>query len=158
MSRANTEIREIYFDDASSLLLSPGNWCPFNTQSTWWWNAAFPLLYIPSYCSFRMCDIWKSFIAQRCLWEMGYGIVFHSAEVEQDRNVHNLIHDFEQEIPGYMQNRKICNILMDLPLKTGADFAASNLRSCYLALIDAEIFPHEELHLVDLWLDDLQRC
>ena len=53
--------REFYFSDDRSIHLPPGNWAPFKTQSTWWWPAAYPLLYIPSYCSFRMCDIWKSF-------------------------------------------------------------------------------------------------
>jgi hypothetical protein len=75
--------REFKFDQGKSVYLEPGNWCPFNTQSTWWWPLAFPLLYIPSYCSFRMCDIWKSFVAQRCLWELNLGVAFHSPEVNQ---------------------------------------------------------------------------
>ncbi len=29
---------------------------------------AYPLLYLPSYCSIRMTDIWRSFIAQRIAW------------------------------------------------------------------------------------------
>src|SRR5262245_2882293 len=30
------------FVDAPSVVLQPGNWCPFNTQSTWWWPVAYP--------------------------------------------------------------------------------------------------------------------
>ena len=86
--------REFFFEPRASVFLEPGNWCPFNTQTTWWWPVAYPLLYIPSYCSFRMCDIWKSFVAQRCLWELDMGIVFHAPEVYQDRNVHDLMRDF----------------------------------------------------------------
>src|ERR1041385_1776548 len=26
-------------------------WCPFNSQNTTWWPEAFPLLYLPAYCS-----------------------------------------------------------------------------------------------------------
>jgi hypothetical protein len=152
-----TQEREIFFEDGSTVLLAPGNWCPFNTQSTWWWPAAFPLLYVPSYCTFRMCDIWKSFVAQRCLWAMGQGVAFHAAEVEQDRNVHDLFRDFEQEIPGYTQNKRICSILMGLALAPGAEAATSNLRLCYAALVSAGIFPEKELQLVDAWIDDLAR-
>ncbi len=48
--------------------LGKGAWCPFNSQNTTWWPEAFPLLYLPSYCSFRMTDIWRSFVAQRVAW------------------------------------------------------------------------------------------
>jgi hypothetical protein len=147
--------REFDFDDAPSVYLEPGKWCPFNTQTTWWWPVAYPLLYIPSYCSFRMCDIWKSFVAQRCLWAMGLGIVFHSPEVIQDRNPHDLSRDFHDELPGYASNRRIAEILDGLELPDGEDQVGANLRACYLALIAEGIFPEKEMVLVDAWLKDL---
>ena len=51
-----------------SIGLTDGSWCPFNSQNTTWWPDAYELLYLPSYCSFRMTDIWRSFIAQRTAW------------------------------------------------------------------------------------------
>lgn len=63
--------RPFSFEDGPSVFLPAGVWCPFNSQSTWWWPVAYPLLYIPSHCSFRMCDIWRGLVAQRCLWELG---------------------------------------------------------------------------------------
>ena len=41
-------------------LRCPGAWCPFNSQNTTWWPEAFPLMYLPAYCSFRMTDIWRA--------------------------------------------------------------------------------------------------
>jgi len=149
--------RPFDFNDGPSVYLSPGNWCPFNTQSTWWWPRAYPLLYIPSYCSFRMCDIWKSFVTQRCLWAMGHGVVFHAPEVDQDRNEHNLLKDFEDEVPGYLKNPDIVEILDGLTLEAGPDTTGENLKTCYRALVEAGIFPVEELKLVDLWLADISR-
>lgn len=148
--------RDFTFDNSPSIYLKPGNWCPFNTQTTWWWPLAYPLLYIPSYCSFRMCDIWKSFIAQRCLWAMDLGIVFHAPEVVQDRNPHDLMRDFRDEIPGYNLNRKIAEILDSVSLSAEHDAVASNLRTCYAALVAEAIFPEKELELVDAWLADLR--
>jgi hypothetical protein len=147
--------REFFFDPGASVYLEPGNWCPFNTQTTWWWPVAYPLLYIPSYCSFRMCDIWKSFVAQRCLWELDMGIVFHAPEVYQDRNVHDLMRDFRDEIPGYDKNREICEILARLKLKKGEGAVSENLLSCYEALAQKEIFPVKELDLVKAWVTAL---
>jgi hypothetical protein len=145
--------REFFFDLGASVYLEPGNWCPFNTQTTWWWPVAYPLLYIPSYCSFRMCDIWKSFIAQRCLWELDMGIAFHAPEVYQDRNVHDLMRDFRDEISGYDKNREICEILGDVKLKSGEVAVAENLLRCYEALVAKGIFPSTELDLVRAWVN-----
>jgi hypothetical protein len=150
--------REFTFDNAPSALLPPGQWCPFNTQTTWWWPVVYPLLYVPSYCSFRMCDIWKSFVAQRCLWELGTGVVFHAPEVWQERNVHNLQRDFDDEIPGYQQNHRIAEILEHTRLLSGEENVPANLRTCYAALIENEIFPTTEMQLVDAWLECVESC
>lgn len=152
-----TQDRPFRFDSGQSVFLPPGNWCPFNTQSTWWWPEAYPLLYIPSYCSFRMCDIWKSLVAQRCLWELGCGIVFHAAEAIQERNYHNLIRDFEDEIPGYLGNRRFAEVLSGLALAPGQENVADNLVRCYEALQTAGFFPTDELTLVRAWVTDFQR-
>lgn len=148
--------RAFDFDARPPLALAPGQWCPFNSQSTWWRPAAFPLLYIPSFCSFRMCDIWRGFVAQRCLWAMGVGVVFHAAEVRQERNPHDLRRDFEEEIPGYRYNARIAGILTDLSLAPGEAAVADNLLACYAALIEAGILPAEERALVEDWLADLR--
>jgi hypothetical protein len=149
--------RPFDFAPGESVYLCPGNWCPFNTQSTWWWPVAYPLLYVPSFCSFRMCDIWKSFVAQRCLWEMGLGIAFHAPEVIQERNPHDLMCDFRDEIPGYSRNRELVDLLGGLSLKAGEENVMANLRSCYAVLVDAGFFPAKEMELVDAWQGDLER-
>lgn len=149
---------EITFHDRGSVYLPSGAWCPFNSQSTWWFPEAYPLMYLPSFVSFRMTDIWRSFIAQRCLWAMGYGVVFHGPEMFQERNPHNLLRDFEQEIPGYLGNSKICALLEGLQLSGKADDAGNNLHRCYEALVAGGFVPAEELALVEAWLQDVSGC
>jgi len=146
--------REFFFDRRPSVFLPPGTWCPFNSQTTWWWPEAYPLMYLPSFCSFRMTDIWRSFIAQRCLWELGRGVVFHAAEVIQERNVHNLMRDFADEVPGYTGNEDIIRRLGDLSLRAGAGAVGENLMACYQCLVKAGYFPKDELSLVKAWLKD----
>ena len=147
--------RPFRFEDRPSVYLQPGNWCPFNTQSTWWWPVAYPLLYVPSHCSFRMCDIWKSFVAQRCLWALGFGVTFHAPEVFQERNAHDLMRDFGDEVPGYLQNTRIAEVLNEIHLTAGADSVGDNLHRCYEALIRQGTFPQEEAKLVEAWLGDV---
>ena len=150
--------QHFHFEQRPSVVLGQGSWCPFNSQSTWWWPEAYPLLYLPSHCSFRMTDIWRSFIAQRCLWEMGLGVVFHSAEVVQDRNEHNLMRDFTDEIPGYQRNRELAQVLENTALRPGVGEVAGNLRRCYEALVGKDFFSTEELKLVDAWLIGLEQA
>jgi STELLO glycosyltransferase-like protein len=150
--------KPFYFREGKSVYLSPGSWCPFNSQSTWWFPVAYPLMYLPSYCSFRMTDIWRSFVAQRCLWELDCGIAFHGPEVVQDRNDHNLLEDFSDEVPGYLGNGKLARTLGALTLEKGVDAIADNLSACYEALVMAEFFPAEELDLLRSWTKDLAQA
>ena len=149
--------REFAFDEGESIRLRPGAWCPFNSQSTWWFPIAFPLLYLPSHVSFRMTDIWRSFVAQRCLWELDLGVVFHGPEMFQDRNVHNVLRDFEQEVPGYLRNTRICEILDGTQLRGGESETGANLHRCYEALVSAGFVPASEMTIVEAWLSDLNQ-
>jgi hypothetical protein len=135
--------------------LAPGAWCPFNSQNTTWWPEAFPLLYLPAYCSFRMTDIWRSFVAQRIASANGWHVLFHEATVWQDRNAHNLSKDFADEVPGYLNNARIKDALQNLDLAAGVAHIPSNLRKCYEALVALGVVGAQELALVDAWLVDL---
>ena len=137
------------------IVLGKGAWCPFNSQNTTWWREAFLLLYLPAYCSFRMTDIWRSFVAQRIAWENGWGILFHEPTVWQERNEHNLLTDFKDEVPGYLGNHRIAELLDALPLKSGTAHIADNLLVCYEKLIAEKFFDPAELKLVEAWIEDL---
>lgn len=139
----------------NTIILQPGTWCPFNSQNTVWWPPAYPLLYLPAYVSFRMTDIWRSFIAQICLHHMGHSLAFRDATMYQIRNEHVLIRDFRDEVPGYLNNVRIMETLAGLTLSAKPAHAGQNLRLCYEALVSANFVPREELHLVDLWLAEL---
>ena len=126
-----TQKLPVMFAKDSPVALAEGCWSPFNSQNTAWKKEAFPLLYLPSHCSFRMTDIWRSFIAQRIAWTCGWYILFHSPDVRQERNQHNLLKDFEDEISGYLNNARIRGMLEDLDLKSGKENIPENLVRCY---------------------------
>ena len=144
-----------YFRQERSVALGPGTWCPFNSQNTAWFPDAYPLLYLPSFCSFRMTDIWRSFVAQRIAWENGWSVLFRSPDVVQERNEHKLIKDFEDEIPGYLQNRTIAERLNALKLKPGRDHLCENLIRCYEELIHSTMVGPGEIRLLEAWADDV---
>jgi len=82
-------------------------------------------------------------------------ILFHSPAMTQHRNIHNLLKDFADEIPGYLNNSAICDALDELSLKSGEENIPENLRLCYERLIEMKLIGPEELSLLDDWLSDL---
>jgi hypothetical protein len=144
------------FNRINPIALGVNAWCPFNSQNTTWWKIAFPLLYLPSYCSFRMTDIWRSFIAQRIAWEYNWSIMFHNATVYQERNEHNLMRDFNDEIPGYLNNDNIKTSLLNMKLDSNIKNINDNVTKCYRLLIKMNLIDKKELILLESWLKDLK--
>lgn len=145
------------FEIKTQLALGKSSWSPFNSQNTHWFKEAFPLMYLPSYCSFRMTDIWRSYVAQRIAWECGWSILYHEPTVWQERNEHNLMKDFEDEIPGYTNNFRICKELEELSLKPGQENIFGNLTACYQKLIDISVIGKEEMTLLKAWIRDIKK-
>lgn len=145
------------FRSEKSVVLKKNQWCPFNSQNTTWFPQAYTLMYLPAFCSFRMTDIWRSFIALRILHENDWSLLFHKHTVWQERNEHNLMKDFEDEIPGYLNNEKIINILTETRLKKGREYHSENLLTCYRALCEHGIFEEKELELVQAWINDMDK-
>jgi hypothetical protein len=141
--------------EAGTVALDAGMYTPFNSQSTLWFPPVYPLMYLPSLVSFRMTDIWRSFVAQRCLWEMDSVLTYVSPGVLQERNVHDFHRDFMAEIPGYEFNRRIAELLDEQSLGRGEGAIPDNMMTCYDALVGAGIVPAQELQLLQLWLDDV---
>ena len=145
----------VVFNQSQSVALGEGAICPFNSQNTSWFQEAFALLYLPSYCSFRMTDIWRSFVAQRIAWTCGWPILFHRSTVRQKRNDHNLMHDFRDEVSGYTNNLELFKNLEELKLGHGPEYIPSNMIACYRRLIEMGLVKSGEMKLLEAWLSDL---
>lgn len=165
LANGNPDVDAIYrltfplpidFEDRGPIVTRGKAWCPFNSQNTKWYPEAYPLLYLPFHCSFRMTDIWRSFVAQRILYGNGKGILFHDASVYQDRNEHDLMKDFGDEVIGYTHNREIRDRLMDLQLGDIAETVADDLEACYELLIKMNLVGSEERKLMTAWRHDYE--
>jgi hypothetical protein len=146
---------QVVFRKDRQVALGTGAWCPFNSQNTAWFPKAYPLLYLPSYCSFRMTDIWRSFVAQRIAWENGWSVLYRGSDVSQKRNEHSLMRDFVDEIPGYVNNRRIGERLERLKLTAGPENIGANLIRCYEELVRLGVVGVEEIPLVKAWGKDV---
>lgn len=146
--------KNIRFNKREPLVLDRGVYCPFNSQNTLWNRDMLPYAYLPTTVTFRFTDILRGYVAQRCFWEHGKNLGFTSATVYQERNEHNLLKDFESEIPCYTQIEKMVVILDKLNLRDDYEF---NLLSIYEALANEQIVDKKELDIVRAWIKDINK-
>lgn len=150
----------IFNPAASPVILGENAWVPFNSQNTLFFKEAFPLLYLPCHVSFRMTDIWRSFVVQKTLWIHGYKLAFRASTVKQLRNEHDLMQDFRQEVIGYTDNRRIAELLDSA--RTGLTEGDRSTMSrtamaLWNALVTAGIIPPQELPAINGWFEWLNR-
>jgi len=150
--KANINFR----NDESPVILSSGTWCSFNSQNTLFFKEYFPLLYLPCFVSFRMTDIWRSFVAQVVLWSEGKHLSFSKASVVQVRNEHNLMSDFNDEVVGYQNNREICEILKQASLDWTKEMSIkSKVVSAWASLNAERYIRDEEILILNNWMSNL---
>lgn len=153
---ASSDNSPIRFRRDQPLAIPFGTWTPFNTQVTTWPRELLPLMYLPSTCSFRMTDIWRSYVAQRLMPELGATLVVTAPTVYQDRNEHDLMRDFREEIEGYVGYERFVDVLESTPIGGGFKNLLDDLRLLYSALIDAGFFTSAEMLVLDAWIADME--
>lgn len=143
-----------WFKERAPVALAKGTVCPFNSQNTAFCAPLFALLYLPAYVTFRFTDILRGLVAQPILWAAGYQLGFTHATVVQERNPHDLMQDFESELPVYLWAEKIVEVVSGAV--SDRVTVADNLLAAYKELHRYDIVAAVELDLLEAWLFDLQ--
>ena len=146
-----TNGQEVNFLQNKKISLARNIYCPFNSQSTYWRKEIFPLLYLPSTVTSRVCDIWRGYVAQRIIWELGGNIVFLSPCVYQERNRHDFMKDFNEELDLYLRVNNLIELLDSLTLKGSVN---NMLYSTYEHLVKNGFFQTQELKILEMWLSN----
>ena len=144
----------LFFKQRDPVLLERGTWCSFNSQNTLFFREAFPALYLPCHVSFRMTDIWRSFVAQAALWTEDKRIAFRSATVVQERNEHNLMKDFRDEVDGYLRNDEIAKSLQLLDAAPMDEFVLT----AWKELHRIGVATSNEVRLAEAWMEQVRKC
>jgi len=143
----------VSFNDGEPAVLAPGTVCPFNSQNTLFRREAFPLLYLPATVSVRATDIVRGLVAQPVLWAAGMRLGFVGANARQERNPHDLLRDFEDEIPLYLGAEAVSEAAAAAVSAEAS--VEENLRRAYRRLAERALVGTEELSLLDAWLGDV---
>lgn len=141
-----------------AVILDKWTFCPFNSQNTLFFPETYPLMYLPGFVSFRMTDIWRSLVVQSALWVTDARVAFLSATAHQQRNQHDLMRDFGEELPGYLSNRAIADVLATesaILAERAVEDRTTIFRTLWMSLVDSQLIPREEVELLELWVDQL---
>ena len=152
-----TKKNKFHIFEKKNYALSNKSICPFNSQNTVWHEQCFPLMYLPSYCTMRATDIWRGFIALRVLKNYNWNLSFLSSTVIQNRNVHDLIDDFNLEYPVYKDTKILNDILYNVKLSDKKNNMLINFFKCYEKLVKEKILEKKELELVYKWSNDISK-
>ncbi len=146
--------RILEFENKPPIYLGKGSYCPFNSQNTLWNKKTFPLLYLPSTVSFRFTDILRGYVVQRLIWEQNLHLGFCRATVYQERNQHDLMKDFRDEIECYLNVQSIVDVLDAMSFI--GDFN-ENLLVVYRKLAQEGFVKEQEIGILEAWLDDYEK-
>jgi hypothetical protein len=141
----------IKFVNNKSYIFEKGIYTQGNTQITCWIKKElFHLLYIPSTVSFRFSDILKMYVAQFCIWIYGYNFAYISPFVNQNRNEHDFMKDFNSEIEMYNNILKLFEIFKNIVLNKNQN----DILIVYNELYKYNIVKKEELDILKEWLNE----
>ena len=147
-------IHRLVFDktikfSAGDYSILPGTFCPFNSQNTVWNPRFLCLAYLPTTVTFRYTDILRSMVAQRILWSENSVVKFCGPSVFQERNTHDLTHDFKDEVPMHLNQLTVAKCLGQLDLMGSL---SDKLRMCYQRLVEQSVCDEKELQVLDKYL------
>jgi hypothetical protein len=145
----------VTFSEGDPVGLPVGTMCPYNAQATLHFAKAFWGMLLPVTIHGRVSDIWRSYITQRILWDIGGRIVFRRPWVIQYRNAHNYLADFDSEYDLY---RKASGLVLYLrEWKSQEQTLPKRLLQLTVDLYERGIFEMEDVLLMRDWLQDLEQ-
>lgn len=144
-----------YFKERNPVVLGKGTISPFNTQNTLIRKELFPLMYLPTYVTFRFTDILRGLVAQPIMWLYNYQLGFVNATVVQKRNPHDYMKDFISEIPMYECGEKVIGLVQSVISESCS--IGTNLYNAYEALRKEKIVSEKEMLTLKCWLKDVEK-
>lgn len=151
-----TQGKELFFPPRKSCFIPHQSFCPFNSQNTYFHKEAFFSLYLPSSVSMRVSDIWRGYIAQRLLWDIGLVVAFSGPNAYQKRNDHILLRDFMEEYDLYTKSGSLADFLSGW--KSPFSSPCESMEFLVGSLIEKQFLKSEELTLLQAWLRDLKKA
>lgn len=146
-----------YFEkkEMTPVMVPPYTLTPYNKQATLHFEVGFWALYLPNTIDGELSDIWRSYIGQRLFWEADLRVGFIGRPlVVQDRNIHITV-DKTAIKDGSDKIRQFITFLGSWRGQGNTLF--ERIEQLWLALFENKFVGHEDVKLVQLWLQNLMK-
>jgi len=145
----------IYFERPDeTVAVPPGIYSPWNAQAVLLHRSALWGLLLPVSVEGRVCDIWRSYIVTRLLWETDGTVAFASPFVIQHRNPHQYQKDFMEELDLYTKSGPLLDLLSAFQRYTDEKLDAAYRRLITL-MHKGGFLGVEDVALMEAWISDL---
>lgn len=90
-----------------------GTFSPYNAQATIINRNAFFSILLPISVHGRISDIWRSYFVKKVLDDVSLKVLYTAPFVDQYRNAHDFLRDFDSEIDLYLKSGSLIKVLKD---------------------------------------------
>lgn len=126
---------------------------PTNAQASLHAYSAFWGLLLPSTVHGRVSDIWRGYLCQRLMWNVGLVTAFSQPWVAQYRNPHSFLGDLQAEQPLYRQSGQLIDALINW--QPTSSTLPGQIEEAYIFLYELRVLEARDVKLVQDWIADL---
>ena len=127
------------------VIVPPNAFSPFNAQATLWMKEAFLFLPLPMSVTYRVADIWRSYVAQYFFQQQALSLVFVPPYIDQHRNVHDYLKDFNDELDIYQKSDKLLTWL-------SYNVQTESMLELYKEMYERDYLEEKDLHFIAAWI------
>ncbi len=135
------------------LLVPQTSSAPYNAQATTHLSAAFWGLYLPITVPGRVTDIWRSYIAQRLMKDVGLYLVYTPPIVQHKRSAHDYLSDHVAEIDLYHKTSKLLDHLDSW--SSTKEHLQERIMDLWVDLYEHDYIDEEDVDAMVDWLNTL---
>ena len=136
------------------VVLAQGTLAPYNAQATLHAYRALWALLLPTTVHGRVSDIWRSLIFQRIMWQTGLRVAFTAAFVDQFRNAHDYLDDFDAELPLYLKAGSLSRFLLSWAPQN-QNSVPELIEALFIELFEIGVLEISDVGLCQAWISDL---
>ena len=136
-----------------AMAIPPEFFTPYNAQATVHLYEAFWGLLLPVTVHGRVSDIWRAYLTQKLLWDIGQVITFHPSHVVHDRVAHDYLKDFQSE--GDLQLKSTAMVQFLAQWSSDAPTLLERIEQLWAALYARGFVELGDVRLAQAWIRDL---
>jgi len=154
MTRLNST--DLTFDRSAKsipLLVPYSMYTPYNAQATTHLYNAFWGLYLPITVPGRVTDIWRSYITQRIMKDVGLHVIYTPPIVQHERSPHDYLADFNAENDLYLKTSKLLEFLSSWT--SDATNLPERICELWIELYERNYIKSDDVEAAREWLNSL---